>query len=307
MPVVRYEARPRLRNPVFVAAFHGWNDGGSAATLAASFLKTHTNMQRFAVIDPDDFVDFQQSRPRVLIEDDDVRTVSWPETEFFHGTFPESNRDAIVCIGVEPNFRWRAFTGAIAELCVEHEVGCALTLGGLLADTPHTRPVPVSGSVYEQSLASVFDFEPSRYEGPTGIIGILHESFVHARIPSASLWAAVPHYIGGTTNPAAALELVHAVEEVLDIDLDPAELDRASVAFVDQIGRVVESDPEMASYVKDLEERADADDDDEAEDESEDDSLHPDLGPLPTGDDLASEFQRFLREQRGSDEGAPER
>jgi proteasome assembly chaperone (PAC2) family protein len=312
MPVVRYEARPRLRNPVFVAAFHGWNDGGSAATLAASFLRTHTNAERFAVIDPDDFVDFQQSRPRVMIEDDDLRVLSWPETEFFHGTLPASNRDVIVCIGVEPNLRWRAFSSAIAELCLEHSVEVALTLGGLLADTPHTRPVPISGAVYEEKLAAAFDFEPSRYEGPTGIIGVLHDSFVRARIPSASLWAAVPHYIGGTTNPAAALELVHAVEEVLDVDLDASDLEGASSVFVDQIGRVVESDPEMASYVKDLEARSDADDD-EDDDESEEvdeapelDVFRPSEESLPSGDDLASDFQRFLREQRGNEDAPGE-
>ncbi len=273
--------------------------------MAASFLRTSTNAQRFAVIDPDDFVDFQQSRPRVLIEDDDLRVLSWPETEFFHGTLPGSSRDLIACIGVEPNLRWRAFSGAISELCTEHGVEVALTLGGLLADTPHTRPVPISGAVYEEKLAAVFDFEPSRYEGPTGIIGVLHDSFVRAGIPSASLWAAVPHYIGGTTNPAAALELVHAIEEVLDVDLDPSDLESASSVFVDQIGRVVESDPEMASYVKDLEARSDAGEDadegDEEDDGPEIDLFRPE-GALPTGDDLASDFQRFLREQPDNDE-----
>lgn len=280
-----WESRPALRSPVLIAAFHGWNDGGSAATLAASFVRQSLDAVRFASIDPDDYIDFQQTRPRVSLTEGMTREISWPDIEFFHAALPGGNRDVVICIGTEPNLRWKAFTNEIADLASELGVDLALTLGGLLADTPHTRPVPVTGAAHDGELARRLGLRRSRYEGPTGIVGVVHDTFARRSIASASLWAAVPHYIAANTNPAAALALVRQVEGILDVHLHPDELESATEVFMRQIAQVLESDEETAAYVRELE-RRDTDDD-----EDDDDAI-------PTGDELAEELQRFLRERR---------
>jgi proteasome assembly chaperone (PAC2) family protein len=281
---VLWESRPALRSPVLIAAFHGWNDGGSAATLAASFVRSSLDAVRFATIDPDDYIDFQQTRPRVSLSDGLTREISWPDIEFFHAALPGADRDIVVCIGTEPNLRWKAFTNEIADLASGLGVDLALTLGGLLADTPHTRPVPVTGAAHDGNLAERLGLRRSRYEGPTGIVGVLHDTLARRQVPSASLWAAVPHYIAANTNPAAALALVRQLEGILDVHLHPDELESASEVFMRQIQQVLESDEETAAYVRELE-RRDADEADEEQD-------------IPTGDELAEELQRFLRERR---------
>ena len=308
MSTIHFSSKPALRDPILVAAFRGWNDGGSAATVAAAFLKNRCEAKRFAVIDPDRFVDYQQTRPMVSIEEGQVREITWPETEFFHARLPNSKRDLLLVIGVEPNFRWREFSKAIAELAVETNVALAVTLGGLLADTPHTRAIPVSGAAHDPALLERFDdLEPVRYEGPTGIVGVLHDDLSKAGIPSASLWAAVPHYLGGNPNPTAALALVQALEPLVECELSPTELEKASAEFDRQIARVVEKDAEMRSYVTDLEERLDNGDEydeDEDEDDDEDDDDDEDVDDItsetriPSGDEIAAELQEFLREQR---------
>jgi proteasome assembly chaperone (PAC2) family protein len=281
---VLWESRPALRSPVLIAAFHGWNDGGSAATLAASFVRTSLDATRFATIDPDDYVDFQQSRPRVSLDEGLTREITWPDTEFFQAALPGANRDVVICIGTEPNLRWKAFANEISDLATGLGVDLALTLGGLLADTPHTRPVPVTGSAHDGELAARLDLRTAQYEGPTGITGVLHDTFARRDVPSASLWAAVPHYIATNTNPAAALALVRQLENILEVQLHPDELESASEVFLRQIAQVLESDEETAAYVSELE-RRDVDDDDEDDE-------------IPTGDELAEELQRFLRERR---------
>jgi len=283
---VLWESRPALRSPVLIAAFHGWNDGGSAATLAASFVRTTLDATRFATIDPDDYIDFQQTRPRVSLNDGRTREISWPEIEFFQAALPGDTRDIVICIGTEPNLRWKAFTNEIADLAAGLGVDLALTLGGLLADTPHTRPVPVTGAAHDGELASRLGLRRSRYEGPTGIVGVLHDALARRSVPSASLWAAVPHYIAANTNPAAALALVRQLEGILDVRLHPDELESASEVFMRQIQQVLESDEETAAYVRELERRDEDDDEDEDDEE------------IPTGDQLADELQRFLRERR---------
>jgi proteasome assembly chaperone (PAC2) family protein len=304
---IEFTHRPVLVDPVLVAAFKGWNDGGSAATVAAAFLKNHCNAERFASISPEEFVDFQQTRPMVSVEDGHFRQISWPETEILHARLPNGERDLILVIGVEPNYRWQTFSQAISKLAVDMGVSMALTLGGLLADTPHTRSVPVSGSAHDPELMERFpDLEPIRYEGPTGIIGVLHDDFGKAKIPSASLWAAVPHYLGGNPNPTAALALINALEPLIDCDLSPTELESASAEFDRQIARVVEKDAEMRSYVNDLEERLDSgdfddDDDDDLDfDDDDDDDDDREMGEadIPTGDQIEAELQEFLRKQR---------
>jgi proteasome assembly chaperone (PAC2) family protein len=281
---VLWESRPALRSPVMIAAFHGWNDGGSAATLAASFVRTTLDATRFATIDPDDYIDFQQTRPRVSLSDGQTREISWPDIEFFQAALPGDTRDIVICIGTEPNLRWKAFTNEIADLAAGLGVDLALTLGGLLADTPHTRPVPVTGAAHDGELASRLNLRRSRYEGPTGIVGVLHDTLARRSVPSASLWAAVPHYIAANTNPAAALALVRQLEGILDVQLHPDELESASEVFMRQIQQVLESDEETAAYVHELARRDEDDDEDDEE--------------IPTGDELAEELQRFLRERR---------
>ncbi len=281
-----WESRPALRSPVLIAAFHGWNDGGSAATLAASFVRSSLGATRFASIDPDDYIDFQQSRPRVSLTEGLSREISWPEIEFFQAPLPGANRDIVICIGTEPNLRWKAFANEIADLATGLGVDLALTLGGLLADTPHTRAVPVTGAAHDGELARRLGLRRSRYEGPTGIVGVLHDTLARRNVPSASLWAAVPHYIAANTNPAAALALVRQLEGILEVQLHPDELESASEVFLRQIGQVLESDEETAAYVSELERRDGGDDDEDADE------------PIPTGDELADELQRFLRERR---------
>jgi proteasome assembly chaperone (PAC2) family protein len=295
---IRLDPVPALRDPILVSAFRGWNDGGSAATVAAAFLRNRCDAQVFGTIDPDDFVDMQQTRPTVHLEEGSVRRITWPETEFLHAPLPGLDRDLVLVIGVEPNYRWRSFSSAITTMAEQVGVTLAITLGGLLADTPHTRPIPVSGAAHDPDLIDRFDLEPVRYEGPTGIVGVLHDAFGRAGIPSASLWAAVPHYLGGNSNPTAALALIHALEPIVGCDLEPDELERASAEFDRQIARVVEKDPEMRSYVVELEDRLDSDEDDDLYDEDDDVLAEAEAaGDLPTGDELAQELQEFLREQ----------
>lgn len=314
MGPIQLTSRPTLRDPILIAAFRGWNDGGTAATIAAAFLKNNLDAVRFGEIDSDGFVDYQQTRPQVTIEEGHVRQITWPETEFFHAKLPNGERDIILVIGVEPNFRWREFSRSIAQLA--QELGCtlAVTLGGLLADTPHTRDIPVSGAAHDPSLIDRFDLEPVRYEGPTGIVGVLHDDLGKAGIPSASLWAAVPHYLGGNPNPTAALALINALEPIIECDLSPTELETASAEFDRQIARVVEKDAEMRSYVTDLEDRLDNGDDydDEEDEDYEDDEEREgedDGSPgmaldeitsenLPSADELEAELQEYLRKQR---------
>jgi proteasome assembly chaperone (PAC2) family protein len=293
---MRIDSLPTLRSPVFVSAFHGWNDGGSAATLAAGFLRSSLDAVRFATIDPDDYVDFQQVRPRVSLRDGVTRELSWPDTEFFHAALPGVDRDVVICIGVEPNLRWRTFVGEITDLCGSLGVELAVTLGGLLADTPHTRPVPVSGAAADPALAEELGLRRSRYEGPTGIVGVLQDALGTAGFRAAGLWAAVPHYISSNSNPAAALALIRKLEGILGVRLDPTDLEEASVVFLRQIAEVVEGDEETAAYVRDLEHRdGDGEDDEDEDDEAPATAEQP---AIPSGDDLAEELQRFLREHR---------
>ncbi len=280
---MRVDTLPALRRPVLIAAFHGWNDGGSAATLAAQFLASSFDATPFATIDPDEYVDFQQSRPTVALTEDGHRTISWPETGLSYAHVPGIERDLVLCVGVEPNLRWRAFAGEISDLALKLGIDLALTLGGLLADTPHTHPVPVNGSTADAALADELGLQRSRYEGPTGIVGVLHDALATAGIPSASLWAAVPHYISAAANPAGALALVRKLDAILGLNVATAELETGAERFLAEVAEAIDDDDETSAYVRELEQR---DGDDE-----------PDI---PSGDDIAEQLQRFLREQGDS-------
>ena len=277
---MRLDSTPVLRRPVLIAAFHGWNDGGSAATLAAGFLAAALGATPFAAIEPDEYVDFQQSRPQVAMDEDGSRTITWPETTFAWASLPAGDRDVILCVGVEPNLRWKAFAAEVTALAVALKVDLALTLGGLLADTAHTQPVPVSGSAADPVLAAELGLRLSRYEGPTGIVGVLHDALATAGVRSASLWAAVPHYISASVNPAGALALVSKLSEMLGLELETDDLEAGVERFLAEIAEALDGDEETTAYVRELEQR-------EGDDEPE----------IPSGDDIAEQLQRFLREQ----------
>ena len=278
--------RPTLERPVLVAAFRGWNDGGQAATLAAGYLARSWSAQKFAEIDPELFVDFQATRPQVSLEEGRTRRIEWPENAFFRARIPGTSRDAVLLIGVEPNYRWRTFTDLVSQLGEELGVEMVVTLGALLADVPHTRAAPVTGAATDQRLVEELGLQLSRYEGPTGIVGVLLDACRRQGIPSVSLWAAVPHYVSLAPSPPAARALCERLGAVLGAEIDVGELAEAEANYVEQVSQAVASDAETAAYVEELEQRAD--------------SLDTWLetgGSLPSGEALAAEISRFLRER----------
>jgi proteasome assembly chaperone (PAC2) family protein len=283
--------RPQLRRPVLVAAFRGWNDGGQGATLGGSYLAKQWGAERFAEIDPETFYDFQATRPMVSLEDGDIRRVDWPENAFFHAEIPGADRDAVILLGVEPNLRWRTFSGLVLELAQDLGVEFVVTLGSLLADVPHTRPAPVTAAASDPALVEELGLEASRYEGPTGIVGILQDASRAAGIRSVSLWAAVPHYVSLAPSPRAALALVRRLGELLHIDIDLDELEQAANDYSEQVSEAVSADTETQQYVEELERRVDMLE--AAED-------------LPSGESLAAELTRFLREREEEDDGGDE-
>ena len=287
---LRIAERPELRRPVLVTAFRGWNDGGQGASLAAGFLAKAWGASKFADIDPEEFYDFQVSRPHVSLVEGVTRKLEWPENAFYHAHIPEIERDAVLLLGIEPNTRWRRFTSLIVELSVDLQIDLVVSLGSLLADVPHTRPSPVTGSATDPRLIEEYGLANSRYEGPTGIVGVLHDACRGAGLDSVSLWAAVPHYVSLAPSPRAALALCNRLAEILDADVDTSELDEASDRYSEQVSEAVASDEETAAYVAELEERAEILDEDQE---------------IPSGESLAAELTRFLRErERGN--GGPE-
>jgi predicted ATP-grasp superfamily ATP-dependent carboligase len=282
-------SRPDLRRPVLIAAFRGWNDGGQGATLGGSYLARQWDAESFAEIDSENFYDFQAVRPNVSLEDGLTRKLEWPTNTFLHAPIPGLDRDAVVLLGVEPNLRWKTYTGLVLELVQELEVELVVTLGSLLADVPHTRPAPVSAAASDPSLVEELGVEPSRYEGPTGIVGILLDACRQAELPAVSLWAAVPHYVSLAPSPRAALALCNRLGELIGVDIDVAELEQAAEEYNEQVTEAVASDAETASYVEELERRVD---------------LMEAAEDLPSGESLAAELTRFLRERdEEEDEG----
>ncbi|HEU4450572.1 MAG TPA: PAC2 family protein [Gaiellaceae bacterium] len=278
---VRIERRPTLNRPVLVAAFRGWNDGAQGASLAASFLAQSWNARRFAQLDPEEFYDFQAVRPHVRLEDGVTRRIDWPENVFYDASIADLDRDGVLLIGVEPNTRWRTFTEEIAGLARELGVELVVTLGALLADVPHTRPAPVTGSASDPKLVRELGLASSRYEGPTGIVGVLHDACHAAGLPSASLWAAVPHYVSLAASPKAALALCQRLGGLLGATFDLSDLERAAEAYELQVTAAVAQDEETEAYVHELETRRD--------------TLGDDLD-VPSGESLAEELTRFLEE-----------
>ena len=282
MEDLEVERSPQLTRPVLVASFRGWNDGGQGASLATSFLARSWATERFADIDPEAFMDFQAVRPTVTLDEGLTRRIEWPENTFLHGPIPGAERDAVILLGVEPNYRWRAFTELVVGLARDLGVELVVTLGALLADVPHTRPAPVTGAATDPRLVEELGLQLSRYEGPTGIVGILHDACGKAGIASASLWAAVPHYVSLTPSPRGALALCERLGTLIGATVDGDELEEAARSYEEQVSEAVASDEETAAYVEELERRAD-----QLEEATD----------LPSGDALAAELTRFLRER----------
>jgi len=285
---LRVVHRPRLERPVLIAAFRGWNDGGQGASLAGGYLAREWQAERFADIDPENFYDFQATRPLVSLEEGETRTIEWPENAFYFAKPRELGRDAILLLGIEPNLRWRTFSSLIVDFAQELGVEMVITLGALLADVPHTRPSPVTGSATDKKLVDELGLSTSRYEGPTGVVGIVHDACNRAGIPSVSLWAAVPHYVQLTPSPRAAQALCERLATLLGGRIDVAELRRAGRGYVEQVSEAVAGDAETAAYVEELEQRSD--------------SIDP--ADLPSGDALAAELTRYLREREDDGEDA---
>jgi predicted ATP-grasp superfamily ATP-dependent carboligase len=285
---LRISGRPSLERPTLIAAFRGWNDGGQGASLAAGYLAKLWGAERFAELDPETFFDFQATRPHVSLEEGITRRIDWPATVFYHARPPGLDRDVVLLLGIEPNLRWRTFVDEVVGFGQELRTELVVTLGALLADVPHTRPCPVTGSATDPALVDRLGLSASRYEGPTGIVGVLHDACRREQIPSVSLWAAVPHYVSLTPSPRAALALCAGLADLLGLEIETDELDEAAAAYADQVSEAVSSDPETAAYVEELERRADT----LAEEED-----------LPSGEALAAELTRFLRDrERGNGE-----
>jgi proteasome assembly chaperone (PAC2) family protein len=281
-----WDRRPDgLRAPAMVCAFQGWNDAGDAASSAVSFLAGALDARRFARIDSEEFYDFQANRPSIRFGDDERREIRWPTVEISEASAPRAPRDLVLVQGVEPSMRWRAFTSHLVDLAEALGVQVVVTMGALLGDVPHTRPVAMTGHASDAALLERMGIQASSYEGPTGIIGVLHTACSQAGLPSASLWAAVPHYVAAASNPKAALALLRRIEVLIGVSVDVSELEASAADYERQVGMAVRSDPDIQAFVERLEHAADSEE-----------QTSPD--EVPSGELLASEFQRFLR-QRG--------
>jgi predicted ATP-grasp superfamily ATP-dependent carboligase len=269
-----------------ICAFSGWNDAGDAASAALTFMGESLGAERFARIDPEEFYDFQSTRPHIGFTDERVREITWPGVEIFAARVPRAPRDLILVQGPEPSMRWQTFCRHIIDLAEVLGTQLVVTMGALLADVPHTQPVAITGLASDEALlAKLGGLTETTFEGPSGIVGVLHTACMAAGLPSSSLWASVPHYVAAAPNPKAALALVRKVEALVAVNVDAGDLEIATGEYERQVGLAVQSDPDVQAFVERLEQAA-------AQDTS---SLGP--GDLPSGDALASEFQRYLRQQ----------
>ncbi|WP_210741674.1 PAC2 family protein [Nocardia veterana] len=282
---------PTLRDPVLVAAFEGWNDAADAASGAVEHLELIWDAEPLAELDSEDYYDYQVNRPTVRQVDGVTREIQWPSTTLSVCSPPGSERDVVLLHGIEPNMRWRAFCSDIIELIEQLQVTTVVILGALLADTPHTRPVPVTGTAYSKEAAEQFNLEQTRYEGPTGITGVLQDACVRAGVPAISFWAAVPHYVSQPPNPKATIALLRRVEDVLDLEVPLGELPAQAEDWESAVDEMTEGDEEVTEYVRSLEERGDAAVD-----------LDDAMAKID-GDAIAAEFEKYLRRRGGGKGG----
>ena len=290
MQDVIWNGRPTLRRPVMVCAFRGWNDAGEAASAAVSFIRDSVDSEDVASINPEEFFDFTAVRPTIRLTEDNSREIDWPEGTISVAAVPGADSDLVVLEATEPSLRWRRYTENVMSAARELGVRKIITLGALLADVPHSRPVSITGLASDRGLVDKLGFQRTTYEGPTGIVGVLHHACIQAGMESASLWASVPHYVAAAPNPKVALALVRAFEGVAGVVVDAGELESAAEDYERQVSAAVASDPEVKAFVERLETAMDAEHAEE-----------PDEGSLPSADTIARDFQRFLR-QRGPDD-----
>jgi len=276
---------PHLRSPVLVCAFRGWNDAAASASTALTAIATSLEAEPIASIDPEEYFDFQSNRPTISLDEGLTRSIDWPENNFFAARVPTADRDLVLLDGTEPNLRWRTFSETITTAADALDVDLVITLGALIAEVSHTLPVPISGIASSEELIDELELERSSYEGPTGITGVVHDLCRQAGIDSASLWAAVPHYVAAVPNPKAALALLRRLEGLTGIAVEASELEEETLDYEEQIGRAVAANPEIEDLVSRI----------EAE---QVDLLTAEGEELPSADTIAREFQRFLR-QRG--------
>jgi proteasome assembly chaperone (PAC2) family protein len=286
MPHVVRRGQPHLRHPVLVAGFEGWNDAGEAASFAARFLSERWDADVFAELDPEDFFDFTATRPQVRLDDGMQREIVWPSTTMSAAAVPGGERDVIFLIGTEPQLHWRTFCEEIVAVAGEHDVRLVVTLGALLAEVPHSRPVNVVGTTQDPELVRSLGLQQSSYEGPTGIVGVLHDAFRRTGIPSVSLWATVPTYVPSAPSPKAALALIERLSTLLRAPVTTTDLEIASAAYERQIDELVAEDDDTAAYVARLEESAD------------EEAAHTALAESAGTGDLIAEVERFLRDNR---------
>lgn len=279
---------PLLRNPVMIVAFSGWNDAAGAASGAVEHLLSgwrekmdEVVPELIADVESEDFYDFQVNRPQVSIDESEIRSITWPTTQVFGLSVPSMNRDLVIVTGVEPSMRWKSFTADLLDLADDLEVSLVITLGSLLADTPHSRPITVTGTGAHPSIASRLGVSVSKYEGPTGILGIIQDGCMRRGIDAISLWAAVPHYAASSPSPKATLALVNTLEEFLNISIPLGDLPDRADSWEKEVNDLAAEDTEIAEYVRALEESKDA-------------------AELPevSGDSIAKEFERYLRRQK---------
>lgn len=273
-------SKPELRSPVLVCAFEGWNDAGDAASTAARHLIERWSAEQFREIDPDEFFDFTAMRPTIEIVDGSERNLRWPSNSFHAAKLDDAPFDAIVLLGIEPQMKWRTFCEQVLATAREHGAEMIVTLGSLLADVPHTRPVQVIGTAFDETTARNLSLEPSNYEGPTGILGVLHAAARDEGFTVASLWSAVPAYIPGATSPKAALALVDRLTTLLDVSVYTTDLEIATVAYEKQVSELVAEDDETLEFVTELEAR------------------HDEESEFLSADDLMAEVENFLRDQQ---------
>lgn len=289
---INLEWLPELERPVLIAGFTGWNDAADAASVAVSTLGESWEARRFGSFDAEEFIDYQATRPQVRLLDGVTRSIEWPEN-LLSVASPSSDitggRSVILLSGPEPNFRWRSFSGAIVELAKELRVELVVTMGALLADVPHSRPVAVSANSQDPALIEDLDLSPSCYEGPTGITGVLHRICADAGLPSVSFWASVPHYLPSVPSAPAALALLDGLSNLLKMEVDTKNLNNTAAEYHEQVSAAVSQDSDLSSYVQMLEQRFDA-------------RASGDAKDLPTGEELAEELEGFLREHRRNEE-----
>ena len=277
-----FDGLPVLRSPVAVAAFEGWNDAADASTAVVEHLEDVWKARPIAALDPEEFYDFQVNRPTVTLADGETRSIEWPTTRFAVAEPEGTERDVVLIRGIEPSMRWRGFCEQVLEICHSLEVSRVVLLGALLADVPYTRPLPISGSASDPAAAARLNLTPTRYEGPTGIVGVLHDACARAELEAVSFWVHVPHYANNPPCPKATLALLHRVEEVLDLPVPMADLAEESAEWEQRVRAAAEQDAELGEYVRELEERV------------------GDAGIQPlTGDEIAQEFEKYLRRRGG--------